>query len=197
MDYRKQLTRLIEQKNGLILTKDAEAVGVPRHYLSLFVKEHLLDRVRHGVYLSPDAFDDEMYVLQARSNKLIFSHETALYLHDLTDRDPLEYVVTVPAGYNASNVRKAGVKVYTVKEELYSLGTTEGKTEYGRPVTIYNKERTICDIIRSRNSMDIAILNDAIKRYVTSRDKNIPLLLRYAQKFRVQTILRNYLEILL
>lgn len=197
MDYRKQLTRLIEQKNGLILTKDAEAIGIPRHYLGLFVKEQLLDRVGHGIYLSPDAFDDEMYVLQARSNKLIYSHETALYLHELTDRDPLVYVVTVPAGYNASNVRKADVKVYTVKEELHSLGTTEGKTEYGRPVTIYNKERTICDIIRSRNSMDIAILNDAIKRYVTSRNKNIPLLLRYAQKFRVQTILRNYLEILL
>jgi hypothetical protein len=45
--------------------------------------------------------------------------------------------------------------------------------------------------------MDIAILNEAIKRYLNNKDKNISLLLRYADELDVKNILRNYLEILL
>lgn len=138
-----------------------------------------------------------MYRLQAKNQKIIFSHETSLYLHDLTDRDPIEWSVTVHYGYNASHLRKKGVKVYTVKKTLHLMGVTELKTLYGRPIKAYNRERAICDIVRNRNNMDIAILNEAIKRYLDSKDKNIPLLLRYAKELDVQNILRNYVEILL
>ncbi len=138
-----------------------------------------------------------MYRLQAKNQRIIFSHETALYLHDLSDRDPFRWSVTVPYGYNDSHLRKNGVKVYKVKKDLYSMGIIEGKTMYGRSIKIYNLERTICDIVRNRNNMDVAILNDAIKRYLNIRDKNIPLLLRYANELGVQKIMRTYVEILL
>ncbi|NLL19736.1 MAG: abortive phage infection protein [Thermoanaerobacteraceae bacterium] len=197
MDYQKTLERLIEDKNGLILTKEAVAAGVPRQYLNILVRENKLERIAHGVYLAPDAFDDELYRLQAKNQRAIFSHETALYLHDLTDRDPLEWSVTVPYGYNATHLRDEGVKVYTVKKDLYQLGVTELETIYGRHIKVYNKERTICDVIRNRNKMDIAILNEAIRRYLATKDKNIPLLLRYAEKLGILNTTRNYVEILL
>ena len=73
----------------------------------------------------------------------------------------------------------------------------ESKTAYGRPILIYNKERTICDIVRSRNNMDVAILNEGIKRYIACKDKNIPLLIRYSKEFKVENIIRKYLEVLL
>lgn len=197
MSYQAKLEKLIEDKDGLILTKEAVAAGVPRQYLNIFVRKNRLERVAHGVYLTPDAFDDEMYRLQAKNQRTIFSHETALYLHDLTDRDPIEWSVTVPYGYNATHLRAEGVKVYTVKKALHQVGVMELKTIYGRPIKAYNKERTICDIIRNRNKMDIAILNEAIRRYLNTKDKNIPLLLRYAEKLDVQNVVRKYLEILL
>ena len=197
MNYQDKLERLIDGKDGLIFTKEVEEAGIPRQYLNILVKENKLERVAHGVYLTPDTFDDEMYILQAKNQRAIFSHETALYLHDLTDRDPIEWSVTVPYGYNATHLRNKGVKVCTVKKPLYQMGVTELRTIYGRPIKAYNKERTICDIIRNRNNMDIAILNESIKRYLGSKDKNIPLLLRYAKELGVQNYLRNYMEILL
>ena len=115
----------------------------------------------------------------------------------MTDRDPLEWSVTIPAGYNGSNLRKAGIKVYTVKKEPHLIGVTELKTLYGRPIKVYGKERTICDIVRNRNNMDIAILNEGIKRYLYNKDKNIPLLLRFAKALGVQNTIRSYMEILL
>lgn len=197
MSYREQLERLIANNDGIVITNEVEKKGIPRHYLTLLLREGKLERVSHGIYVTPDAFEDEMYMLQMRSPKVVFSHETALFLHDLTDRDPLEWSVTVPYGYNATKLRDSGIQVYSVKKPLHLMGATEVETLFGRKVTAYNKERTICDIIRNRNNMDISILNDAIKRYLGSKDKHISLLMQYAKELRVQKILRNYMEILL
>lgn len=197
MSYREQLESLISDKNGIVITKEVESKGIPRHYLTLFMREGKLERVSHGVYVTSDAFEDEMYTLQMKSPKVIFSHETALFLHELTDRDPLEWSVTVPYGYNGSNLRDSGIKVYTVKKPLHVMGAMVVETLFGRKITAYNMERTICDIVRNRNNMDIAILNDAMKRYLENKDKNLSLLLRYAKELRVQKIVRSYMGILL
>ena len=92
-----------------------------------------------------------MYRIQAKNQRIIFSHETALYLDDLTDRDPIESSVTIPYGYNATHLRDEGIKVYTVKKTLHQMGSIELKTIYGRNIKAYNKERTICDIVRNRD----------------------------------------------
>lgn len=197
MNYKNKLEELIEAKKGLILTKEVVEAGIPREYFSILLKEKKIERIAHGVYLTPEAFDDEMYRIQAKNQRIIFSHETALYLHDLTDRDPLEWSVTVPAGYNATHLREDGINICTVKKELYDMGVTELKTQFGRDIKVYNRERTICDIIRNRNNMDIAILNDGIRRYLSSKDKNIPLLMRYAEELKVQKILRMYTDMFL
>ncbi len=197
MNYRYKLEKLIDSSDGLILTKEVEKAGIPRQYLTIFTNENKLERVAQGVYLTPDTFDDEMYRIQAKNQRVIFSHETALYLHDLTDRDPLKWSVTVPYGYNATHLKDEGITIYTVKKTLHQMGITEMKTIYSRLIKAYDKERTICDIVKNRNNMDVAILNDSIKRYLNLKEKNIPLLLRYAKELNVEKILRDYLEILL
>jgi len=197
MDYREMLEDLLNDSDGLVLTKDVVNAGIPRQYLTIFTKEDKLERVAQGVYLSPATFDDEMYRIQAKNQRVIFSHETALYLHDLTDRDPLELTVTVPTGYNATHLKEDGLVIHTVKKSLHQLGAIDMKTMFGRDIKAYNKERTICDIIRNRKNMDPAILTESIKRYLSLKDKNIPLLLRYAKKLNIESILREYLEMLL
>ena len=197
MNYIKNLNTLINEHNGIILTKHVTEAGIPRTYISQFVKNGVLERLERGVYINKDSFDDEMYRLQAKYASTVFSHDTALFLHDLTDRDPIHYSVTVPAGYNSQNIKAIGVKVYSIKKELYNVGLTSGKTIFGREIKCYNLERTICDIVRNRNGLDIAIVTDAIKRYSKRRDKNLPQLMRYAESFKVANLLRSYMEVLL
>lgn len=197
MDYHKLLETLLREKEGMLLTKDIIEAGISKQLLSKYVKKGYIERVAQGVYLSKDAFEDEMYVLQARSKKAIFSHETALYLHDLTDRVPLQYTITVPSGYNASNFKNDGIYVYFIKNDLLNLGVEYGKTPFGRNIRVYNKERTICDIVRNRNGIDSAIFNEGIRRYLSEKEKDIPKLLQYAEKFRVEKIIRQYVEVLI
>lgn len=91
-----------------------------------------------------------MFSLQVRSNLVIFSHETTLFYHELSDHDPLNYIITIPTCYNASKFKESGVDVYYVKRELLELRLIVGKILFGREVRLYDKERTICDVIRSR-----------------------------------------------
>lgn len=197
MDNAAKLSMLIESNNGIVTTKNAEGNGIPRQYLSLFVAEGKLQRVGQGIYLSPDAFIDTMYLIQCRSDKIIFSNETALYIHGLTDRDPLQYSITVPRGYGISRLQESGLIVYTVKKELHQLGKETAKTIHGRDISVYNIERTVCDVIKYRNRMDADMFGTALKRYPLSKSKNLPRLMDYAKAFRIEKLVRQYMGVLL
>lgn len=192
-----ELQLILSQNGGTVTTAQANTVGISNERLRLLVKTGELERASHGVYVSPDEFVDKMYVAQRRRPKIIYSHETALFLHGLTDRDPVSYTVTVPTGYNAANLREDGLIVLTVKKELHEMGITQMETMFGHTVTAYGLERTICDCIRSRNQMDIAIVTDAMKRYARRSDKNLNALMQMAEAFRVTKLLRTYMEVLL
>lgn len=191
------LQSIVSQNGGIFTTAQANDIGVSNERLRLLVKSGDLERVTFGVYILPDEFVDKMYVAQLRRPKIIYSHEAALFLHDLTDRDPISYSVTVPTGYNATRLRKDGLTVFTIKRELHEVGVTQLPTMFGNGVTVYSLERTICDCLRSRNQMDIAVVTDAAKRYVKRKDKNLNTLMQMAETFNVTKPLRSYMEVLL
>ena len=188
---------LLKKNDGILKTSDVVQSGISKVCFMEYIRKFGLVKVAHGIYMSNDAWIDGMYLLQARFGGVIFSHETALYLLDLTDREPLQYTVTVKTGYNYSGLANEGVKVYSIKKELFETGLTAMESPTGRNLKAYNAERTICDIIRNRRSVEIQDFQTAIKMYTKQKNKDLPLLMRYAKEFRVEKILRQYLEVLL
>ena len=188
---------ILKDQNGILLTSDLAKLGIPRTYLSILVKNGEIRRISRGVYSATGSMVDEMAYIQARYKRAIFSHETALYLLGLTDRTPLYYSVTVPAGYNASTLKASAAKVYFVNRGLCLLGLITTKSPHGNDIKTFNLERTICDVLRSRNQMDVQFVNEALKKYVVHQDRNIDQLYTYAKQFRIQKIVREYIEVLL
>lgn len=192
-----ELQSVLKQNGGMVTTAQANEVGVSNERLRLLVHSGDLERVTTGIYVLPDEFADKMFFVQLRRPKIIYSHETALFLHELTDRDPINYMVTVPTGYNPTRLREDGFTVFTIKRELHEIGVTKLTTMFGNSVTVYDMERTICDCLRSRNNLDIAVVTDAIKRYAKRKDKNLNKLIQMAETFKVTKLLRGYMEVLL
>lgn len=197
MTQSEQIRNLIISNNGIIQTSQITKLGISKPVLYQYMKENDMEQIAHGVYATKDAWIDTMYLLHLRCEQAVFSHETALFLHDLTDREPMEYEITVKTGYNPSKLKEDGIKVYTVKKELHGEGIVMMQTSFGNLVPVYNMERTICDIIRNRNNTEIQTLQTALKQYVKRKDKDLRLLMQYAVNFRVDKILRQYLEVLL
>ena len=197
MNQYKQLDHLLESQNGLLRTEQAMSAGITKPVFYNYVHTKELERVAHGIYLSKDAWVDSMYLLHLRFSHAVFSHETALFFHDLTDREPLQYTVTVKTGYNPTNLKEEGVQVFTIKVELHEVGLTTLQTPFGHDVPVYDMERTICDLLRSRSRIEKQAIRDALRIYASRRNKNLRTLMRYAELFRVEKILRPYLEVLL
>ena len=194
---RDQIEKLSAKNNGILKTSDVEQLGITKQYFYEFIAKRGFKMLSRGVYLAPDAWEDGMFALQQRFQKAVFSHETSLYLLGLSEREPFQYEVTVPHGYNAMSLKQQNAAVYSVKPEWYSIGIADSKTPLGNSVRIYNAERTLCDIFKANCRIEIQDKQFAVKEYVRQKDKNIPLLLEYAKTLRVEKALKQYLEVLL
>lgn len=191
------LDNLVEDGNGYLCTSHVLANGISKPTLADYVNKRNMARVAHGVYLAEDAWPDELYQLYLSNRRIVFSHETALQLHGLMEREPKRISVTVKSGYNASHLRKKGILVYQVKEDLYELGITEVQTNFGNKVQAYDMERTICDILRYKESLDVQIFQYAMKEYMASEHKNLNHLIAYAKRFHIEAAMRTYTEVML
>lgn len=197
MELNKELLEIAKENNNILTTENAEKLGFSRALLSTYAKNDLLVRVRQGIYILPDSVHDDMFTLMLRSPKIIFSHETALFLNNISERTPFIHSVTIPSDSYLPNSIKNECVCFYVKKELHDIGVMTRKTTLGNEVRCYNAERTLCDILRSKNRLDEELIVGAIKNYATSEVKNLNKLSEYAQRFKVFTEVKKYLEVLL
>ncbi|QOW61327.1 type IV toxin-antitoxin system AbiEi family antitoxin domain-containing protein [Treponema pedis] len=185
-------------ENGIITNKIAEKIGIKRHTLANLVKTNKLDRIKSGVYKLKNDIQDEFIEISANSTKIIFSYQTALYLHGLTDRTPNKFHISVPQGYNAGHIKKRfiAIVIHYIKKELFEHGIQEIKTPLGNTVKVYDKERCICELIAGREKIDKQTYTLAITNYFSSQDKNLRKLIEYSKRFRIEEEVRKYNEVL-
>lgn len=191
------IMQMVRENNGTITAEQVSKAGLSRGSLKYLADKGLLIRSARGVYIQPEIWEDELFNLQTRFKKGIFSQETALFLFDLTDRTPSRYHMTFPIGYNTTSLNSKNINYCRVKKDIYEIGVTTVKTPGGNWVRAYGIERTLCDILKVRNHTDIQVVSDALKRYLNNKSKNIPLLSEYAKVFRVEKKIRSYLEVLI
>lgn len=197
MNYKDKIEEIIQKQKGTILSTDFDNNNIPRVYLQEMLKNGSLERVSRGIYVVNDSIEDELYALQKKYKNIIYSHETALFLHGMSDRSPLKNSITVYSSYKVTENLSLKFKIYYVKKEFHNLGVQIIESPHGNPIRIYNVERTLCDVLRSRNKIDIQLLGQALKEYSVRKSTDYSILLEYARKLRVERILRIYLEVLI
>lgn len=182
--------------SGIISTQEVFAENISRAILNKFIQNGELTKFGRGLYIINSAWEDDFFSLQQKYSKGIYSHDTALYLLGYSDRTPSIYTMTFPKGYNTPSIKQENIKVVRVIPDNYDLGVIEVKSPSNNPIRIYNLERTLCDILRGKGS-DIQIVNAAMKKYANSKDKNINLLMQYAEQLKVKDKVLRYMEVLL
>ena len=192
-----KILKMIESNNGYITTKEIVNKKIDRKFLSNMVKKGMLVRISRAYYGLPSYIEDEYYKLLSKSKNARFSMATALYLHNLSDRTPLIYNITVPYGYSGSLQKEKNVILNFVKKEILDLGVIEMTSPFGMKIKVYDIERTICDIIKNKNKIDAEIFSKALKEYARSKNKNLTKLTKYAKIMNIEHKVREYMEVLL
>jgi len=197
MDYAKKVCTLLNQRGGYLAVKEAREHGIDNKTLQRMAAKSVIERAAHGLYVSIDILPDPFFVAQYRCPKGIFSHETALFLHGLSDRDPLRLMMTIPAGWNSKMLPDDRIKFFYNNQEKLRYGICETETPSGIKVKVYDIERTLCDCIKKADKLDRDLVITALKRYVKDKKSDTAKLLEYASFFNIRDIIYRYLEVLI
>lgn len=188
-----KVLKIIKNNKGIITSSQLEAYGIPRAYLSKMIEKGIIERIDRGIYVTKDYEYDEYYLFQLKYPKTVFSYNTALYFYGMTERTPIKMDVSIHKDYNPHRFKDI-VNVYRINDELFDLGIVEKKSPQGMKVRTYNLERTICDIIKDKASIDIEIRNKAIKKAIKSKEFNASKMFDYAKKMNIYDKVKNYME---
>ena len=197
MSKEEQILNLIKVNNGIITSKEVSKHGINRIFLTRLVKSGKIERVKNGLYVSPNTWGDEYFNLIYGINA-IFSYDTALYFVGLCETVPSIYHITVCRGYNGKLNHEGNVKLHFVKKEIFELGKIEIKSPQGQIITCYNAERCICDLLKNKDKEDLETVKYAITEYLRDKqNRNLPKLVEYSKRLNVEDEVNRYLEVLM
>ena len=185
------------ENDGIIRTRDVEEMGIYRGYLKDMVDSGSLVRESKGIYTVTSDTPDEYSLIQSRSDRLIFSYGTALYLLGMSDCVPSIIDVTVPQGYNVSRIKKSypSIRFHYVKPDVLFEGVKTVITPQGYRVKVYDEERCLCDLIIDKKKIDKQLFTQAVKEYFAG-SHSARKLLKMAKLFGVEDDTRMYMEVL-
>ena len=83
-----------------------------------------------------------------------------------------------------------------MQHDKLSLGKTTGVFN-GIELSVYDRERTICDCFKYKSKMDNEIFNKAINAYVADDKKSLINLSKYAKEMRVYKKVNELMEVML
>lgn len=156
-----------------------------------------IEKVKRGYYAWIEAMTKpEVRIIKGMFPDAVLCMETALFYYQYSDRNPAEWSITIDKNVSRTrtNIDYPFVKAYRVEPPLVTLGETVGEIDYIK-IRIYDRDRTICDILRNMNRMDKEVFNKAIQSYVKDPQKNIPNLMQYAKVLRVQKKVKDLIGV--
>lgn len=185
--------KLIKENGGYLRISSLDALGIDRHLAYAYMSEHPeIHHCGHGLYFDSRLTDpDHEWALSYHKDNLVYSHETAMFLLGLIDVRPAAISFTMPAGYNTRHVSgKLDLRPHTIKKDLFTMGIIEVKTTQDHIVRCYNKERTICDMVKkdkfTKQKNRSKLYQKGLRNYFSnSLDADILLLEDYASKLNI------------
>lgn len=188
---------IMKENNGIIETSMLSFYNISPKRIQRMAQNGEIERIERGLYLHPDFLEDEYYITRYRLPKGIFSYESALYLHKLSDENPVRFVLTIPSGWNSPLLKdKEKYSFFYLKKELWELGQEKVKTPYGNEVLAYSKERTLAEMISKIDRMDKDLILNALQLGLRTHILDRAMLMHYADYFKSRSLMRTYLEVI-
>jgi len=206
MSVMKQITRdrilaIFHEQSGYARTKDVKDHGIHHIHLKELQEDGTIIKIKNGLYCLADHSDYSRYSSLKEAQLFIpngvICLGTALSYYGLTTWDPPEIHIAIPKSRNVELPDYPPIRIYYFSGIFYTKGIVNETFDSGDTIKIYDREKTICDIIRYRNQIGIDIMKEALREYVNGNDRDLNTLNSYAKDLKIGSILVRYLEVLL
>ena len=163
---------------GIAKTSDFIAQGINVKDIIKLCNEGYLTRVRQGYYqLASTSYTSEEQMIKTLIPEGVVCVESALFHYGYSDFTPRKWSIAVPRSISRRKLEidTVQIQVYYVQKSLYGIGKTEGDFS-GVILTVYDRERTICDCFKFRSRIDSETFNKALNAYANYEKKNLVIL---------------------
>lgn len=199
MDKKTLSKQVIIEKGGIAKTSDFVAAGIPAVDIVNLCNTGYLERIRHGYYQLADGnTSSEEQLIATLIPKAIICVESALFHYGYSDFAPRKWSIAVPRSMSRTklDVDALALQTYYVQSEIYELGRVTDDFS-GVKLSIYDRERTICDCFKYRSRLDHEIFSKALNAYAKDEKKNLQNFSIYAKKLRVYKKVNELMSVLL
>ncbi len=193
-----QIVRKLFSQYDYVMTT-AELTASKLYYVDIkqLLNEGLIEKVKRGYYYwIEDCGESEIVIINRLFPDAVLCMETALFYYQYSDRNPAEWNFAIDKNVSKrrTKIDNPFIRAYRVEHDLVTLGEAEGEIDFHK-VRIYDRDRTVCDVLRNMNKMDKEIFNKAVQGYVKDPKKNIPNLMKYAKILRVQKRVKDLIGV--
>ena len=199
MDTIQIVNDTVVANGGIAKTSDFVAQGIDAKEIIKLCNEGYLTRVRQGYYrLADDSYSAEEQMIKTLIPEGIVCVESALFHYGYSDFTPRKWSIAVPRTISRKklDIDSVPIRAYYVQKSLYEIGKTEDLFS-GVDLSVYDRERTICDCFKFRSRLDSETFNKALNAYANDEKKNLSRLSDYAKKLRVYNKVMELMGILL
>lgn len=199
MDIQNKVKNIIMQQGGIAKSADFVTAGISAVQVVFLCNKGFIERIRHGYYsLANCNTVSEEQILAKFFPKGIVCVESALFHYGYSDFAPRKWSIAIPRSMSRTKLEDniLFLQTYYVQQDIYKLGKTSG-TFNGVLLSVYDRERTICDCFKYRTRLDTEIFNKAVNAYANDTNKNLKNLSAYAKKLRVHKKVTELMEVLL
>ena len=191
------LKELFKQHGGVMKTSELKAAGYYYQKIQKLIESGKIEQIRRGYYqyIGEDAFSD-IPVITALFPDGVLCMESALDYYGYTDHTPSAWHLAVDNQSTRTRfyIDYPAIQPHFLKKDRYQAGIETVEID-GKMVKIYDRERTICDLLLHRNKLDGEVFNLAIQRYVRDPKKVEARLMKYAELLHVEKKVREVLGV--
>ena len=188
--------RLSQKYNGYIRTSELLKEGLTNRQISEFVANGMLEKVCYGLYwfnCADYAKPAEHKAIEiCRSNpRAVICADSACFYQGLIDIEPPVVSVATRRDDRSKIAMNFPVTRHYYSVNSFSEHQKTINTDFGQ-YKVYAIERSVCDCIRFRNTIDDEIFCLVIERY-KDLDKTIDRMVHYAKKLHMLNELTEYI----
>lgn len=186
----------LRRHGGVAHTGELAREGVRPAMLTALWRQGRLLRLKAGLYQLPEALADEHAAIVQASLAVprgVVCLLSALDVHGLTDANPERVFIALPQGSWLPRVAEPPVQIVQYSRRLYGLGREEAVIG-GRVVSLFSREKTLCDCFRLPELVGLDLALSALRRYLRGPEADVSALLLMAEQCRVGRRLRPYVE---
>ena len=171
---------------GILKTAELNALGLSSRQIKRLLDEGKISKIKQGYYELADEVNPEEIIIARLFPEAVIFLESALLHYSYTDRIPKAWQIAVDRNSEKSKYKIDSplIEPYYQDPKYLNIGVSTFEVQ-GFGIRIFDRDRTMCDIMRYEKKLEKEVFSNAVMRYIKDPKKNIRQLFEYAEVFNI------------